>query len=308
MKKTVIILNLIALTLTAFAQSNSVKAYQVNDPDGYIKVLDKTVSDGYVTVQVPDVYVNVRAGAGTNYKVVGKIANGDYVYRNFNEQIINNWIPILYSDTTFYCKLYSGYIHKSRLLAQSAGLSLQLILPEKSTVDTVKRAQLQQIVDEIDAMRLKCDTLRYEPYEKYDPSQSLEFVYFDKAGRLRKYFWKDAGYDGAGEGGGITAYYNEKGELVNIFDERGDCCDGEGEEYWVCEGKIVDFCIIFDSSCEVVLTKKQVNDRRPAIGSELTKTRVRDRLFRNFINAHTLLTKVKSKDYNRQGDWLFKLE
>ena len=27
--------------------------------------------------------------------------------------------------------------------------------------------------------------------------------------------------------GGITAYYNEKGELVNIFDENGDCNWGD---------------------------------------------------------------------------------
>jgi len=294
MKKTVIILNFIAITLTAFAQTNSAKLYQINDPD---------------------VYVNVRAGAGTNYKVVGKIENASYVYRNFNKQIINGWIPILYSDTTFYSKLHSGYIHKSRLVALSeseSGLRFQIILPMKSTVDTVKRAQLQQIVEEVDNMQLKCDTLHYEPYEKYDPGESLEFVYFDKAGRLRKYFWKDAVSDGSGEYGGITAYYNEKGELVNIFDQSGDCVVGEGEEYWVCEGRIVDFYIYFDSNGDDdtgdILTKKQVNDRRPAIGSELTKTRVRDRLFRNFINAHTLLTKVKSKDNNRQGDWLFKFE
>jgi len=313
MKKAVITLSFIALTLTAFAQTNSVKLYQVNDPDGYVKVLDKTVPDGYVRVEVPDIYVNVRAGAGTNYEVIGKIENESYVYRNFNEQITKNWIPIFYSDTTFYGKLHRGYIHKSRLVALSeseSGIRFQLILPKKSTVDTEKRAQLQQIIEEIDTMPLKCDTLNYEPFEKYDPSESLEFVYFDKAGRLRKYFWKNAVSDGSCESGGITAYYDEKGELVNIFDESGDACWGEGEEYWVHDRRIVDFYIHWDCICcddtGDILTKKEVNDRLPVIGSELTKIRVRDRLFTNFINAHILLTKVKSKDNNRQDDWLFK--
>jgi len=310
MKKTVIILNFIALTLTTFAQKNSVKVYRVNDPDGYVK--EWSVPYGqYIKVQVPDVYVNVRAGAGTNYKVVGKIENESDVYRNFNEQITNNWIPIFYRDTTFYCKLHSGYIHKSRLVPES-GFKFLIILPEKSTVDTVKRAQLQQMVEKIDAMPLKCNTLHYEPLEKNTASESLEFIYFDKAGRLRKYFWKDAVYDGSGEFGGISAYYNEKGELVNIFDQSGDCNWGEGEEYWVCEGRIVDFCRYLDTQVDDdtgdILTKKELNDRRTVIGSELTKTRVRDRLFRNFINAHILLTKVKNKDYNGQGDWLFKSE
>ena len=306
MKKTVITLNLIALTLTTFAQTNSVKLYQVNDPNGYVKVWSKP-DGGYVMAQVPDVYVNVRAGAGTNYEVVGKVENGSYVYRNFNEQITKNWIPILYSDTKF----YRGYIHKSRLVALSeSDNSVQFIFPKKSTIDTEKRAQLQQRVEEIDTMPLKCDTLHYEPFEKYDPSESLEFVYFDKAGRFRKYFWKNSVSDGSSEYGGITAYYDEKGELVYIFDEGGDGCEGEGEEYWVYERRIVDFYIQLDCICcdntGDLLTKKEINDRRPVIGSELTKTRVRDRLFTNFINAHILLTKVKSKNNYREGDWLFK--
>jgi len=176
----------------------------------------------------------------------------------------------------------------------ATNIAAQKILPAKSAViDTVTRAQCKQIVDEINTMQLKCDTI--------SGNNLLKAIYFDKKGRLRKYFWNQTENDGAQECIAMSAYYNENGELVYLFSETStDCSSGE-EIYYIYKGRIVDFAINLDCGCcegnEDAYTKKEINRIRPVIGNPLKAFIDWDLNLTNFIQAQTLLRILQSKEY-----------
>jgi len=180
----------------------------------------------------------------------------------------------------------------------------QKITPSKSAViDTVTRAQCKQIVKEIRTMRLKCDTLLFD---KKDDRYKFAGIYFDRKGRLRKYFRKEPSPgDGSGESLTMSAYYNEDGELVYLYLDTGDTCDGDEEFYYIDKGRIVDFTDNWESICGdgKKMTQKEINHIRPVIGNPLKVSMSGWGIkLTNFIQAKTLLKILKSKEYPDRGE------
>ena len=183
----------------------------------------------------------------------------------------------------------------------------QEILPRKSAViDTVRRAQCKQIVDEINTMQLKCDTVGYVG------SNWFKGIYFDNQGRLRKYFRKETQNDGTQECIALSAYYNEKGELIYLFSETSTDCDSGEEFYYIYKGCIVDFAIKKDCSCcedgKDELTKKEINRIRPQISNPLKVSINWSLNLTNFIYSETLLKILQSKEYNDNDEFDEKLQ
>ena len=276
MKKTILTFFIFALSFSMFAQSET-RNYAVIDPDGW---------------------VNMRAGAGTHYEIIDVIDKHRTVHRDFDRQIINNWIPIIRFRSPHLGDL-RGYIHSSRLKALENEGAQQVILPKESTVDVELRARLQQLVDEIDAMPLRHDTIRNRPDWASTPSLTLEIVSFDNEGRLRKYQWQYDMGDGASFYTIIIAYYDERGRLISIFYESGGNCDGESERYWVYQRRIVDFEIIWHCVCclesDQRFTEAEINELRPVIGwyfDATTSVTRRMPLADSFLFADCLLIRV----------------
>lgn len=92
MKKTILILSIIALTAT-FAQAQQVSMYVVNDPDGW---------------------VNLRNEAETDSDVERRLRNKTVVVRNPDRPVSNGWIPIRVTCSSQ--SRYHGYIHQGRLM------------------------------------------------------------------------------------------------------------------------------------------------------------------------------------------------
>ena len=281
-QKISVILFFFAFIHTTLAQTNYI--FQINDPDGW---------------------VNIRTGAGTNYEVAAIGGNGMAVYRNFSEQTINGWIPIVYRDTLH--KLYNrGYIHGSRLTPHDYK-TIQLFMPKFSEIDTLKRTQLQEEVTKINSTVLLHDTLFYRPtsHRFNYPPEMLEIVSFDETGRVRKYFWNYAVGDASWDYCTTIAYYNEIGELVYFKFSSANHVAGTYEIFWLHEGKIVDFqnewiC----GACEIGDFYWSITDLRSRMGKELMKITMQrwglDWLAMDFLDTQTLLSVIKDDNYKGQ--------
>ena len=256
MKKLILTFSVFALTLVAVAQT-APRHFHVIDPDGW---------------------VNMRAGASTDYEVIRTVNKWRIVSRDFDRRIINNWIPVKFAETDF-SPFEKGYIHGSRL--QPLDYGFIQIVPETSAVDVEKRERLQRIVDEIDAMELQQDTLRYirGRYFVYPPRPRMLEVLsydYDRSWQIRKYHWRFfTGDDGDSSSIELSAYYDENGNLVAILFSSYGNHEGGSRVYWLYEGRIVDFRI--SRSCIVCgyqefaesFTEEEINKLRPTIGSEL---------------------------------------
>ena len=299
MKKLILTFSVFALTLFAMAQTEP-RHFHVIDPDGW---------------------VNMRAGAGTNYEVIRTIDFWRIVLRDFDRQIINNWIPVKYAETPF-SLFEKGYIHGSRLRAVDIGI--QEILPKASTVDMARRAQLSRMIAEIDTMELRQVVLRYkpgDPFRRYDvwhqnPPHLREVLYFDENEWLRKYSWEFNMSDGAGEHRKIIAYYDKQGDLIGIFYYSGGNCEGASEMYLLHRSLLVDFRIVHycyccegeDISDFARYSEEQVNEIRPAIGSALRATTVvtGGLPLTSFLNEDTLLRNIYEKRQPILPEWLWR--
>jgi len=285
MKKTILTFFIFALSFSMFAQINAYQRFRVYGSAGF---------------------VNIRAGAGIGYEVIDTRRNGGVVYRNFSEQVTNDWIPVVYRDNTFHREFHRGFIHQNLLLPLEDEWwgAFQIVASE---MNTEKRKQLQQQVNEIRTMELRHDTLFFEPVERYNPRRLSEILSFDDAGRLRKYLWIYSMSDGAGEYHTIIAYYNESGELIRIFN-NGSCNNqGESEKHWIYEGQIVDFLIEWHCGpCyppyNVKWSDAEVNNLRINVGNPLTKAIVSfsARPLTDFLDTQTLLSIVRCENYRGQ--------
>ena len=172
-------------------------------------------------------------------------------------------------------------------------------------IDTVKRAQLEQIVNEINTIQLKCDTVSFE-LDEDSIAYRFKGIYFDKRGQLRKYLRKEITRDGTHSSIIMFAYYNENGELVYIFlDTSFNCGDGK-EFYYIYKGNIVDFTgNVNCDCCEDGLTQEEINlyrqenanRLRPVIGNPLKKSMNWELNLTNFIHAEMLLEILQSESY-----------
>ena len=188
------------------------------------------------------------------------------------------------------------------LVLMSAQAYSQNILPATSAVIDRKMAeQCRNMVDDINSMSLKCDTILFD-----NESGLYRFkgIYFDRDGRLRKYFWCEGG-DGQMEPVTMSGYYDEKGDLVHIAYESSYDCGDDKESYYVHKSLIVDFaCEINCDCCDTDLTEKEINKMRPVTGTVLTKAIANDMMsFKNFIRADILQNVLKSKEYEENKEY-----
>lgn len=167
------------------------------------------------------------------------------------------------------------------------------------TISANKVKKSQNTVKGIKEMALKVDTLHFYPKEEYI-TELWEFIYYDDKARIRKYYWDRQTHDGANQGDSYEAYYNHKGKLVYIICTSGSTCEHAHEEYWVHNGKIVDFkAELFCGCCEDtnnILSEEEVNLKRPKIGSKLIQTITWEKSLTDFLNTESLLLLLKSKD------------
>jgi len=181
----------------------------------------------------------------------------------------------------------------------TSSIAAQKILPDKSVViDTVTRVQCKQIVKEIKTMRLKCDTV----FRREMDNGEFDFtaIYFDKKARIRKYLKKKMS-KGNEEKEIMSAYYNENGELVYLYQYNDYDCGSGNEFYYIDKGRIVDFAVnVICDCCEgkPELTKKEINRIRGIIGTPLKITINLERPLTNFIYAKTLLKMLRNYEYN----------
>ena len=171
------------------------------------------------------------------------------------------------------------------------------IAPDKSVViDTIERTNIQQIVEEINTIQLRCDTINNE-------YGVLTRIYFDKENRLKKYSQIVLMES---EGSNTIAYYNETGNLVYITRESYNNCDSSSEYFYLHNGQIVDFMGAYDCGCceeEDLAEWEKGNITPPLLGSVLTKSITSHWIsFANFVNANKLLTILKSGEYYKVFD------
>ena len=73
MKKTILTFFIFALSFSMFAQNNTAIAFAVDVPTGW---------------------ANLRAGAGTNHEIIGRVPDKSIVFRDTYRPMRGNWIPI----------------------------------------------------------------------------------------------------------------------------------------------------------------------------------------------------------------------
>ena len=331
--------------------SNEIVAEQTADYETVVEQTDD-VQPLEEDVQIPYYWlvigeegygVDVFAGAGFDYGVIGTVNDASIVSRDLNREIIFSdydywdwwWIPVEVRETTL--TAFRGYIFGWSL----DGLShdFQRIFPERSAVNPQQRARLQQRVDEIDAMALRRDTLHYRIIA-YEPLMMfIEFLYFDETERVRKYFWS-TNEDGDFS---VLAYYDAQGNLINItYRVAGDWAREENI-FWLHEGRIVDFRLTLECFTRVRRAEQQRRDQlrqqrgQPVIrlGSEqddreenyadvAERLRVEIPIMGNeletsaghwgggvmpltsFLTVQSLLSEIKSDEYRgRLPDWIW---
>lgn len=187
-----------------------------------------------------------------------------------------------------------------------SNITAQIILPDETAViDTEKRKQCQQIVDEINTLPLKCDTAyfvatsnRGDTLSTRDGalSYNLTELYFDKNGRLRKYFCESFVRDGENSEFTIDAWYDKKGNLVyTSYNGDNHCTDISGH-FYIYAGRIIDFRTEYGCGCcDEELTKEEIENMRPAIGSSASNATIGwHESLRNYMHADTLLSTLNS--------------
>ena len=269
MKKTILTFFIFALSFSMFAQINTIEVFRVYDPNDHFYG-----------------FVNVRAGAGINHEVIERLYNHRIVLRDFDRQIVNEWIPVKYQDFPQFYNFNKGYIHQSRLVPESFEFSITL--PNPTAVDARKRSALQQAVNDIRTMSLRSDTTFYLPQSELSSCVFIEIAGYDEMGRLRKFFSHKGCSDGGSHWQRITAYYSDKGELLHIVSIIGSAVDFGREAYWVSERQIVDFFLEYSffpfEKEEPVL---QFSDDH--IGRDWDNVIHRYSGIKHFINLHTIL-------------------
>ncbi len=161
------------------------------------------------------------------------------------------------------------------MMALSFEAQAQTTLLSDGTTPIEKRkvAQCQSVVDKINSIQLMCDTV-FNSSSENEIIYRFESIYFDKQGRVRKYFGEHKMNDGAHENGETTAYYDEKGELVYIEYDSSNNCEGREGYFYVNDGRVVDFsCSLYCDCCEGDSVSQETIDLvRPTIDAPFVQT------------------------------------
>lgn len=189
----------------------------------------------------------------------------------------------------------------------------QVLTPDESIpVDVELVESCVKIVDDIESIELKCDTVSFEALSSqgdilntsdgaliYD----LEEIYFDKNKRLRKYFNESFVRDGENSHVRIAAYYDEKGHLIYITFNGDSHCDAINEYFYIHNERIIDFMSEYDCECcDEEETEEEVDNARFLIGSSaLSETIGWGTSLADFIHTDTLLSLLSGKE-DREND------
>ena len=173
------------------------------------------------------------------------------------------------------------------------GLLNHIILPNESTpIDRQRVAQIDLMIDDINAMSLKCDTFIFRPH-LYNLTVPREFegIYFDEQGRLRKFYYISRSESG---GSTITAYYDENRNPIYIAIEKYSTAWERKEYYHIHNLQIVNFYIDLDMYWSFIPNEEEIEKKidsiRPAIGSVLKhEIGSPDYLLTKYLHADTLL-------------------
>lgn len=168
----------------------------------------------------------------------------------------------------------------------------QKIYPDKSTsINREKVQRHQKIVNKIDSMQLRCDTILI----KQDGEVSYEFegIYFDKQNRLRKYLSRYIVNDGSHDDVTICTYYNENGNLIYILYNGSNHCEATDEYFYIYNECIIDFmCELDCDCCEDEMTQEEIDNIRPVIGNKLSEAR---EWMSNYIDINNLFKMLRKR-------------
>lgn len=175
-----------------------------------------------------------------------------------------------------------------------------LILPDQSvSIDNKKKRACRRIVDRINRMTLKCDTVSSDPLDESRSSYRFEAIYFDTEGCLRKYVSERGIRDTGCDHSKMAAYYDPEGELVYIEHETSSHCECLEEYYYVDRRRIVDFsCELECDCCEEPMTPAEIDALRPAVGNLLTSERA---WVTDYIHVDSLLFSLRYSTYENEG-------
>jgi len=170
--------------------------------------------------------------------------------------------------------------------------------------NTGKIDYCSNVINEVDAMQLRCDTIYIQPWDKDMVSFEFKGIYFDSNNRLRKYWRKYTVNDGSHEYIDFTAYYDKDGNLVYIIYESGSNCEDDDGYFYVYGGKIMDYAYNWDCGCcEEGVTEEEMNIVRPQIGDELERLCDGMMYLKSFIHADTLLKILKDEKYSGYDEY-----
>ena len=153
------------------------------------------------------------------------------------------------------------------------------------------------VIDEVDTIQLKCDTL-------FDEAQSYLFtaIYFDENNCLRKVHNKIEINDGSNDHYDTFAYYDESGDLVYYYNGGWYHCGSSSYYYYVWKGCIVDY--YYDDNCDCC-EKNLASDVEAREGLVINPPVIGDKLEFNFegyslkdyLNSETIL-KILLDEYS----------
>lgn len=161
---------------------------------------------------------------------------------------------------------------------------------DTSKIDLRKRSRCMQIVAEVEAMTAECDVFRIKN------GRDLFEVVYDKSGRLRKYLWNNAYYDGAAEHETVIAYYDAVGQLVRIFYNSGSHCDDNIGLFYVDNGHIVDFKMEFYDYCSEGESYYVPVSDEPKIGDSFGQAEYFGRDLADFICADSVSARLNPEE------------
>ena len=163
----------------------------------------------------------------------------------------------------------------------------------------VKEPAFSKEAEDIEAMPLRRDTLKFYSYPDYLKKlyHHNKYLYFDDKGRLRKYWTYNSASDGSHEFIELRAYYNTKGELIYMDYSDGSSCSAESGYFELRNDKIVahdnsSVCWCCEEDNDSIFTRKLAE-----IGKPLPRKKSSWWDSSSFSDAATLLNVLRIYEY-----------
>ena len=157
-----------------------------------------------------------------------------------------------------------------------------------------------EVVNEIDSIRLRCDTISIVYYTDIDMEYPhyFECIYYDEENSFRKYYWRlRSNGDGAAENIDFFAYYDKQGNLVHITYSCDHHCGSNNGYFYVYQGNVVDY--YYSAYCDCCEADIDIEEDfvRPVIGNKLEQD-FNGRPLGNFVDSKILLKILLDGEYS----------